>query len=114
MERAATILSQWFQPEKDILYSFVKASLNNIAQEVLNCLRKKNPDHSIFSMSSENFSYWENNLIDDNHWNEKEGMQIIDALEEYIFQELNFRSNKLSNTKKLEHMFIDDVNNYKL
>jgi len=45
LERGATIVAQWFQPEKDVFYSFVKVSLNNIALEVLNCLRERHPDH---------------------------------------------------------------------
>jgi len=108
LERGATIVAQWFQPQKDVCYSFVRASLDNIALEVLNCLREKHPDHSIFSTSAENFAYWKNNNIDDNHWNEMEGKQIMDTLEEYIFDKLNFRPNKSKNTD-LEYMCIDNV-----
>ncbi|EFN74721.1 F-box only protein 21, partial [Camponotus floridanus] len=108
LERGATIVAQWFQSQKDVFYSFVKASLDNIALEVLNYLREKHPDHSIFSISAENFAYWKNNNIDDNHWDEMEGTQIMDALEEYIFDILNFKLNKSKNTD-LEYMCIDNV-----
>ncbi|XP_025262537.1 uncharacterized protein LOC109609778 [Camponotus floridanus] len=108
LERGATIVAQWFQSQKDVFYSFVKASLDNIALEVLNYLRGKHPDHSIFSISAENFAYWKNNNIDDNHWDEMEGTQIMDALEEYIFDILNFKPNKSKNTD-LEYMCIDNV-----
>ncbi|XP_029665723.1 uncharacterized protein LOC115237064 [Formica exsecta] len=108
LERVVTMVAQWLQPEKDVFYSCIKASLDSIALGVLNCLREKHPDHSIFSTSAEMFSYWKNNNIDDNHWNEAEGMQIIDTLEEYIFSKLNFRSSKWDDTN-LEYMCIDNV-----
>jgi len=108
LERSATIIAQCFQPQKDVFYSFAKTSLDNIALEVLNCLREKHPDHSIFSTSAENFVYWKNNNIDDNHWDEMEATQIMDALEEYIFDKLNFRPNKSKNTD-LEYLCIDNV-----
>lgn len=111
MEQAATILAQYLQPEKDIFFSRIKASLDIMKENILKLLRKKYPDHSIFWTSAENFSHWESNNIDDNHWNESEGIQIMDTLDEYIFSELNFRPNE-SEDKKLEHSCIDNVSYY--
>jgi len=110
LERAAVIVAKWFQPQKDVIYSHIETSLDNIAQSVLNCLKEKHPDHSIFSISAENFSYWRNNNIDDNYWNEVEAMQIIDILEDYIFGKLNFQRKEFeSNKAKMEYMCIDNV-----
>ncbi|XP_072763657.1 F-box only protein 21-like [Anoplolepis gracilipes] len=108
LERAATIVAQWFQSQKDVYYSCVNASLDNIVQEVLKCLKEKYPDHSIFSSPAENLSYWKNNNIDDNHWNEAEGTQIMDTLEEYIFGTLNFTPNE-STSNNLKFFCIDNV-----
>ncbi|XP_029672559.1 uncharacterized protein LOC115241139 [Formica exsecta] len=109
LERSATIAAQWFQPQKDVSYSCVKASLDNIALGVLSYLREKHPDHPILSTSAENFSYWKNNNIEDNyHWDEIEGTQIINILEEYIFGKLNFRVPKSKNAK-VEYKCIDNV-----
>ncbi|XP_029671976.1 uncharacterized protein LOC115240761 [Formica exsecta] len=107
-EQIATIAAQWFQPRKNVSYSRVKASLDSIALEVLNCLRDKYPNHSIFLTSTKYFSYWKDNNIYDNHWNEAEGTQIMDTLEEYIFDELNFRLPKSRNVK-VEYRCIDYV-----
>ncbi|XP_029160237.1 uncharacterized protein LOC114932249 [Nylanderia fulva] len=111
-EEIFTLLAQYFQPRKDVRYSDVKTSLDRIAQGVLDCLKKIHPHHSIFSTSTAIFSYWENNNIDDNHWNETESVQIMDTLQEYIFGKLNFRSCKL-NDSKLEYMCIDNVLQHK-
>ncbi|XP_029176592.1 F-box only protein 21-like [Nylanderia fulva] len=108
LERCATIFSQWLQPEKDIFFSKVKTSLNNVTQGALKCLAEKHPDHPIFSTSSEIFSYWENNNIDNNYWNETEGTKIMDTLQEYIFDKLHFLPNK-SKDSKLEYICIDNV-----
>ncbi|XP_070167478.1 F-box only protein 21-like isoform X2 [Polyergus mexicanus] len=108
MEQTATIAAQWFQPRKNVSYSRVKASLDHIALEVLNFLRHKHPNHSIFLTSTKYFSYWKDNNIDDNHWNEAEGTQIMDTLEKYIFGELNFRLPKSRNVK-VEYKCIDNV-----
>ncbi|XP_072766400.1 uncharacterized protein [Anoplolepis gracilipes] len=116
LERIATIMAQNFQPEKDVFYSTVTSSLDSITLEVLKSLRQKHPDHLIFSTSTEKFSYWENNNIDDNHWNEAEGTQIMDTLEECIFGKLNFRLNKSENTEwntQLKYKCIDNVLEHK-
>ncbi|XP_029162977.1 uncharacterized protein LOC114934494 [Nylanderia fulva] len=111
LERMSTIMVRlWYmtlQPERDISYSWVKTSLDNIALGVLNYLREKYPDHSIFSISAETFTYWKNNNIDENHWNEAEGTQIIDILDEYIFDKLNFRTTL--DHENFEHLCIDNV-----
>ncbi|XP_072763399.1 F-box only protein 21-like isoform X2 [Anoplolepis gracilipes] len=116
LEKSATIMAQKLQSERNVLYSSIIASLHSIAIGVLSNLREKHPDHSIFSTSAENFSYWENNNIDDNYWNETEGMQIIHTLEEYIFGKLNFRRNKSENTEwktQLKYKCIDYVLEHK-
>lgn len=112
LERVATIVAQAVQPDKDIFYSDVKASLDTIALGVLNCLRNEHPDHSIFSTSVENFSYWKNNNIDDNHWNEEESTQIMDTLDEYIFGKLNFQRS-ISEGASVKNMCIDYVRYYR-
>ncbi|KAL6435512.1 hypothetical protein ACFW04_005469 [Cataglyphis niger] len=108
LERIFTMAAQWFQPEKDVFYSCIKASLDNIALEILDCLREKHPDHSILSTPLEMFSYWKNNNINDNHWNEIEGTQIIDTLDEYIFDKLKFQLNVWNNAN-LDYICIDNV-----
>ncbi|XP_072763651.1 uncharacterized protein [Anoplolepis gracilipes] len=107
LERAAIIVAQWFQPQKYVYYSCVNESLDNIVQEVLKCLKEKYPDHSIFWKPAENFSCWKNNNIIDNHWDEAEGTQIMDTLEEYIFGTLNFTPNKSTNVN-LKFFCIDN------
>lgn len=114
LEEYATIPAQWFQSHNHthtqiVSYSHIKASLDNIAREVLICLREKHPVHSIFSMSAENFSYWENNNINESHWEKEEGLQILNALEKYIFD--IFQLNEL---KELKYVCIDYVSYYKL
>ncbi|XP_029157809.1 uncharacterized protein LOC114930225 [Nylanderia fulva] len=108
MEWIAFNVAQTLQIQKDVTYAYVVESLDNIAREVQNYLKQKHPDHSIFSTSAEFFSYWKNNNIDDNHWNEAEGIQIIDALDEYIFRKLKFRPCEINDTI-LEFMCIDNV-----
>ncbi|XP_029176949.1 uncharacterized protein LOC114945033 [Nylanderia fulva] len=91
LEEICTFVAKYIQVREDVCYTNVSASLDTIAQEVLNSLRKKHPNHSIFSTSDETFSYWKTNNIEDNHWNETESTQIMDTLQEYIFGTLNFR-----------------------
>ncbi|XP_050465107.1 F-box only protein 21-like [Cataglyphis hispanica] len=111
LERIVTMAAQWLQPEKDIFYSKVKASLDNIALEVLDCLREKYPNHSICSTPafSEFFSYWKENNIEDNYWDEEEGTQIIETLREYMFDEFQLTEWGMSSNTTLEYMCIDNV-----
>ncbi|XP_072752068.1 uncharacterized protein [Anoplolepis gracilipes] len=109
LELLATIFARKFQLQESS-YSCVKMSLDNIAQEILNCLRQKYPDHSIFSMFAENFSYWKNNNIYESYWNKAEGTKILDTLEEYLFGKLNFRACSL---EQLRCTVADDPTNLK-
>lgn len=116
LEQTATIVAQWYQPRKHVSYSHVKASLTNIAQQVLECLKKENPEHPIFSTSAELFSFWEHNNIDDNEWDSKEGKQIIETLREVLFDKAGFSGNWLYVTPQIynpQHTLIDFVS-YKL
>ncbi|XP_050448188.1 uncharacterized protein LOC126849884 [Cataglyphis hispanica] len=109
LERTATLVAQLFQPEKDIFYSNIKKSLDDIKLDVLRCLRIKHPNHSIFSTSPKILSYWENCNIINNYWNEAERIQIMDILKEYIFSKFQLRRWKMSSNAKLENMCIDNV-----
>ncbi|XP_029677207.1 uncharacterized protein LOC115244009 [Formica exsecta] len=86
LEKQLTIVAQHFQPH--VSYSGVKMWLNGIAQTILCRLKSKYPAHSILSTTLEQFSFWRDNNIDDNFWNETESKQIMCILEEYIFSEL--------------------------
>ena len=87
-ERLLIIVAQYLYPH--ISYSSVDSWLDNIVQKVLIYLKSKHPAHSIFSVSSEQFSIWRNNHIDDNFWNPTEATQIRDILEELLFSEIEY------------------------
>ncbi|XP_012057622.1 PREDICTED: F-box only protein 21-like [Atta cephalotes] len=110
LEKAATIVAQWYQPQKHIFYFDVEASLDNIAQLVLERLKKVHWDHPIFSTPAKQFSFWKNNNINDNQWSKKEEKQIINMLQIVLFDELGFSGALASNLLyKLEDILIDCV-----
>ncbi|KYM95269.1 F-box only protein 21 [Cyphomyrmex costatus] len=110
LEKAATIVAQWYQPQKHIFYCDVEASLDNIAQQVFERLKKAHWEHPIFSKSAEQFSFWKHN-INDNQWSKKEEEQIINILRTILFDELGFCGSSVSDsyTYKLEDILIDCV-----
>ncbi|KAL6427806.1 hypothetical protein ACFW04_008324 [Cataglyphis niger] len=87
LEKQFTIVAQYFQPH--VSCSILTTWFDNIVHAVLFRLKNKYPSHSICSTTSEQFSFWRDNNIYDNFWNETESQQIICILEEYIFSELN-------------------------
>lgn len=89
LEWLLTIVVQYFQPH--VSYSMINIWLDDIVQEVLTRLQRKHPAHSIFSTSSEQFSFWRNNNIDDNFWEPTQARQIMREIEEFIFSELEAR-----------------------
>lgn len=91
LERAATIVAQWYQPQKRVFYLDVETSLDNITQQVLEDLKKIHREHPIFSTSAKQFSFWKHN-INGNQWNRKEERQIIDVIRTVLFDELGFHS----------------------
>jgi len=105
LEKQITIIAQYFQPH--VSYSIIDTWLNDIAQEVLSRLKNKYPTHSAFSTSSEQFTLWRDNNINDNFWNPTEAKQIMCILEEIIFSDLGVHQIcQLLVTLDLEEKFI--------
>ncbi|XP_050459348.1 uncharacterized protein LOC126855586 [Cataglyphis hispanica] len=102
LEKQFMIVVKHFQPH--VSYSAVKTWLDEIAQTVLSRLMEKYPAHSIFSATSEQFSFWRDNNIHDNFWNETESKQIMCILKEYIYSELEIH--QLLLTLDLEAKYI--------
>ncbi|XP_011706278.1 PREDICTED: uncharacterized protein LOC105461483 [Wasmannia auropunctata] len=100
LEKAATIVAQWYQPQKCIFYFDIEASLDNIAQQVLEYLKKVHCEHPIFSASAKQFSYWKCNINDD-QWSRKEEKQIINVLRIVLFNELGFCGASVSDSNTL-------------
>ncbi|XP_015440165.1 PREDICTED: F-box only protein 21-like [Dufourea novaeangliae] len=108
LERGATIVAQWGQPERHVTYSYISLLLDNIAEQTKALLREEYPAHSIFSTSAEQFIFWKNNIIDDNHWSIRETKQVTDALCKVLFQKLGFYGNNEMYYSS-ENSFIDRV-----
>nr|XP_033326790.1 F-box only protein 21-like isoform X1 [Megalopta genalis] len=91
LERGATIVAQWGQPEeRHVTYSYIASLLDSIAEQTKALLKEQHPTHSIFSTPEEQFVYWRNNIIDDNQWNVLETVQVTDALCKVLFHKLGF------------------------
>ena len=108
LERGATIISQWSQPNKHVSYSHISSLLDNIADQVKELLRQQYPAHSIFSAWTDQFTYWRNNIIDDNQWSVTETRQITDVLCKVLFEKLGFYGNSEMYYSS-ENLFIDCV-----
>ncbi|XP_012142186.1 F-box only protein 21 isoform X2 [Megachile rotundata] len=108
LERGATIVAQWSQPEKDLSYSSISSALDNIAEQTKELLKEQYPSHTIFSTPAEQFNYWKNHIIDDNQWSISETKQVTDALCEVLFKKLGFYGNS-EMYYLLETSFIDCV-----
>ncbi|KAL6258063.1 hypothetical protein P5V15_009980 [Pogonomyrmex californicus] len=114
LERAATIVTQWYQPLKHIYYLDVEAELDNITKQILEDLKKAHPTHPIFSTSAKQFSFWKCNNIDNNQWSRQVEQQIIDAVRAVLFVKLGFcgideLTNEENKVYELEEIIIDGV-----
>ncbi|XP_071855753.1 F-box only protein 21 isoform X2 [Bombus fervidus] len=108
LERGATIVAQWSQPERHVSYFAISSALDNIAEQTKELLRERYPNHTIFSIPTERFNFWKNNIIGDNQWNITETRQLIDALCEVLFKRLGFYGNSEMYYSS-ENSFIDHV-----
>ena len=109
LERLLIIVAQYFQSH--VSYSIIKTWLDDITQEVLSRLKNKYPAHSIFSISSEKFSFWRDNNINDNFWNKKESTQILYNLQEFISSELIYKLHQLWIALDLDDTCVNYVSN---
>ncbi|KAK2588852.1 hypothetical protein KPH14_001721 [Odynerus spinipes] len=108
LERGATIVAQWSQPERHVSYSHISSSLDDIAEQTKSLLRERNPTHSIFLVPTEQFLIWKCTNIDDNQWSTLEARQIMDALCKVLFHKLGFHGNSEMYYSS-ENSFIDKV-----
>lgn len=108
LERGATIVAQWSQPERHVSYPTISSILDNIAEQTKDLLKEQHPNHSIFSIPTERFIFWKNNIIDDNQWNISETRQVTDALCKVLFEKLGFYGNSEMYYSS-ENSFIDRV-----
>ncbi|XP_076756126.1 F-box only protein 21 [Xylocopa sonorina] len=108
LERGATIVAQWSQAEKHISYLAISSKLDNIAEQTKELLREHHPAHPIFSVPKETFTFWKNNIIDDNQWSVSDSKQITNALCTVLFKKLAFHGNEKM-YYSLENLFIDRV-----
>jgi len=90
LEEVLIFFAQWMQPEKDISRSKTITELDDISQEVMEHLKIKYPRHPIFLISSEQFSYWRYNNIDEDQWYFEDGKPIIDSLCEVLYKKNYF------------------------
>ncbi|EFN65591.1 hypothetical protein EAG_00127, partial [Camponotus floridanus] len=63
LERQITIILKYFLPH--VSYSDIDNWLDNIVKKILSLLKDKYSTHAILSISSEKFTFWRNNNIDD-------------------------------------------------
>lgn len=108
LERGATIVAQWSQPERHVSYFAISSALDNIAEQTKELLREQYPNHTIFSIPTERFNFWKNNIIGDNQWDVTETRQLTDALCEVLFKRLGFYGNSEMYYSS-ENSFIDRV-----
>lgn len=109
-EWTATFMAKWCKPQEHVSYSYIVASLDNIAQQALKILQEEYPKHSIFSVSTEQFSSWKTNMNNDNQWNKTETKQILQAICRVMFHNLGFRVfNDSERTSSSYKNFIDNV-----
>ncbi|XP_014485292.1 PREDICTED: F-box only protein 21-like [Dinoponera quadriceps] len=109
-EWTATFMAEWCKPQEHVSYSYIVASLDNIAQQALKVLQEKYPNHSIFLVSTEQLFYWKTNMNNDNQWNKTETKQILEAICRVMFHNLGFRVfNDSERTSSSYKNFIDNV-----
>nr|XP_050868996.1 F-box only protein 21-like isoform X2 [Vespula vulgaris] len=108
LEKGATIVAQWSQPERHVSYSYICSLLDDIANQTKNLLYERHPTHSIFSLPVEELLTWKYRNIDDNQWSTLETRQIMEALCEVLFQKLGFYGNSEMYYSS-ENSFIDRV-----
>lgn len=108
LEKGATLVAQWSQPDRQVTYSYVCGMLDKIVEQAKEVLKERYPSHSIFTTSAKQLAHWKNNNIDDNQWSTEETKQVMSALCEVMFNRLGFHGNSEMYYSS-ENSFIDRV-----
>ena len=108
LEKGATIVAQWSQPERRFSYNHVCGMLNDIVEQAKVLLKERHPTHPLFGKTAECLEMWRCNNIDDNQWPVTETRQVMSILCEIMFGKLGFHGNS-DMYYTSENIFIDRV-----
>jgi len=100
LEEAMNIAMLWYSFENRISHSYMNELTNYVVELLMTHLKTKYSEHPIFSISNEQFSYWECNNIDDTEWNYIKSREILDTLCE-VLSELYFHEIKCCKSNNL-------------
>lgn len=94
-------LSEWLHEDQLAINVSISSQLNDLADQVKESLRLKNPTHMLFSVSSEIFKKWRSKNLLDNKFNFEETQEILDCQCE-LFNGLNYSVDHEKTPKKFD------------
>lgn len=91
LDKFLILLSEWFQPELGHLESQCMKALNDIAKQVKQYLRVKNPSHPLVGMPQEVLDEWEIVKLSVNQFQSEELRQVLQCIYDVLFYVLDFK-----------------------
>jgi len=104
------MIAQWFQPLEFISLDRVKCDVMTIAKGTLEKLKVTNSSHPIFQLNQNNEEeiFVKSNIQEDRFGGGKNSIDILDALNDFMFTDSGFRGNT-ANYYNPSNSFIDKV-----
>ena len=101
------MIAQWFQPLQSISLKRVQCDVLHIAMGALSKLKETRPNHPIFQLKDDEILV-KTNLTEDRFGGGSNSTAILDALNDFMFKESDFRGNT-ANYYNPANSFIDKV-----
>lgn len=89
VEQVALFVTDWCQTKQFVSKLQISSDLESIASESMEVLKKKNPNHSLFSLEA-----WKLENVRKSIFNAAESVEILDCLSETMFDHLNFTNGR--------------------
>lgn len=90
LERLGICIAQWFQPEEQDLESQCTTKLDELAEEIKQKLRMRDPEHPLFKVPESVQNQWRTKLLPDNKFGSTHSKEILECALETIIDTHGF------------------------
>ncbi|KAI4462321.1 hypothetical protein MML48_5g00018399 [Holotrichia oblita] len=108
LEKGATIIAQWFQPEQNIHWKDIAKIFDNITNMVREHLYYENSNHPLFKVPETILEKWKVTNLEDNEWDSEHCRQILKSMKYILCEKLGFCGNT-NNYYMPQNSYINEV-----
>lgn len=108
LETVGLLVAEWFQPEERTLEAQCFAKMNEIADQVMDLLRERNPSHSIFLKDKSTLKQWQYDNIQNNQFDATQSREILNCICDFMIKVSVFQTLPLNSCDRKD-FYLNEV-----